>query len=60
MWSYQISTTDALKNIWRRTIQKTAEGTGDSTGSQIPDIITKGPRTLPQNIEETVKNEHDE
>ena len=60
MWSYQISTTDALKNFWRRTIQKTAEGSGDLIGSQISDIIKKVPRTLPQNIEETVKNEHDE
>ena len=35
------STTDVLKTISEREIQKTAEGTGDLIGNKIADKITK-------------------
>ena len=38
--SAEKSTTDALKTIWKREIQKTAEATGDLIGNKISDEIT--------------------
>ena len=47
------SPTDAFKTVSERTIQKTAEATGDLNGSKITDRITKVSKTLPQNNSET-------
>ena len=38
--SAEKSTKDALKTIWKREIQKTAEATGDLIGNKISDKIT--------------------
>ena len=55
----KLSTVDTLKTVSKRTIQKTAEGTGDLFGNKIADKITKVSRISPQNSLETGKNEHD-
>ena len=39
--------------------QKAAEGTGDLTGNENADRITKLSKTSPQNNLETITNEHD-
>ena len=51
--------TSALKTVSKRATQKTVDATGNSTGSQIADRITKFSKTSPQNNLETVTNEHD-
>ena len=45
------------KLLKKKTIQKTAEATGDLIGNKIDDRITKVSNTSPQNISETVINE---
>ena len=51
------STTDALKALSKRAVQKTAEGTGDLIGNKIADKITKVLRTSSQNTSERVPSE---
>ena len=51
------SATDALKTTPKRAIQKTTEETGDLTGNNNSDKITKVSRTSPQNSLVTVTNE---
>ena len=50
------STTDAIKTVSKRAIQKTAEATGDLTGNKIADKITsiskKTVKELPTNNED--------
>ena len=53
------STTDALKTVSKRAIQKTVEESGDLIGNKIADRITKASETSPRNILETVKNENE-
>ena len=47
-----------LKMLHKRTIQNTAEATGDLIDNQSVDKIAKVSRTSPQNSSETVKNDH--
>ena len=47
-----------LKMLHKRTIQNTAEATGDLIDNQSVDEIAKVSRTSPQNSSETVKNDH--
>ena len=50
--------TDSLKTISKRVIQKTAEATSDLICNKIANTITKVSRSLPQNNSETVTNEY--
>ena len=47
-----------LKLLHKRTIQNTAEVTGDLIDNQSVDKIAKVSRTSPQNSSETVKYDH--
>ena len=51
------SATNIPKTALKRAIQKTAEATGDLTGSTIADKITKVWRSTPQNSSESIENE---
>ena len=53
------STTDALKTVRKRRIQKIAEKTGDLVGNKIANKITKIAKTSQQINSETVTNERD-
>ena len=48
------STIDAIKTVWKRSIQKPAEATGDLIGSKIADKVTsvskKSNRELPKEL----------
>ena len=52
------STTDALKTVSKRAIQKTVEESGDLIGNKIADRITKASETSPRNILETVRRKY--
>ena len=49
-----------LKTSSKRVIQITAEATGDLTGNEIANKITKLSKKSQQNNSETATNEHDE
>ena len=51
------STTNAVKTTSKKAIQKTAEATGDLTGSKISDKIAKVSKPSPQN--NSVTNEEE-
>ena len=44
------STTDAIKTVSRRAIQKTTEATGDLIGNKIPDKITNVSKKLSKEL----------
>ena len=52
------STTDTLKSLSKRAIQKTAEVVGDLIGNQTVGKITKMSKTSRQNNSKIFKNEH--
>ena len=51
------TSTDALKTVSKREIQKTAEATGDLIGNKIADKITRISKILPQNNSERDEEE---
>ena len=53
------SVTDTLTTASKRSIQKTAEATGDLIGNEIADKIAEFPKSSLQNNSKTVKNEYD-
>ena len=51
------STTDAIKTVSKRAIQKTAEATGDLVGNKIADKITSFSKSLKELHSKTDENE---
>ena len=51
--------TNTLKTASKRSIQKTAEATGDLISNKIPDKMTAVSKISPQNNSETITNEEE-
>ena len=50
LYTAKKSTTDAIKTVSRRAIQKTTEATGDLIGNKIPDKITNVSKKLSKEL----------